>query len=467
MPISKLSVLALPVLSLALSQQQPLYSEYSFNPLEHLAGITPYFEPSDPPKDPSPPQGCSVERAAYLVRHAAINANDFDYESYLEPFTDKLKNATVDWSKIPDLSFLATWSPPDLKEQSRVTRTGKLEATQLGVQLSYRYPELNLPKRVWASTAERTLVSAEALIRGFEEEDNEIKLVQIYEGEESGADSLTPYKACPAYSSSFGSDQSSEYVKKYTAPILARLHALAPAFNWTSDDVVGMFEWCGYDTVIRGDSPFCSLSLFSPDEWLQFEYSEDIRYHYNTGYGNEASGAIGYPWLNATAALLGSEDEDDQDLYVSFTHRELPPVVLVAMGIFNNSALTGANFINATMPLDQVNHHRQWVSSYVLPFLTNIAIEKMNCSQSYGVQNSTDSTFYRVLVNQSPQVLPGCSDGPAESCSAEGFKSFVAARGEMFGNFGEACGVEYGNSTDVTSFYFNETMKGEAVDKRR
>jgi acid phosphatase len=45
-------------------------STYSFDPLQHLAGIAPYFEPSDPPLDPAPPQGCNVTRAAYLVRHA-------------------------------------------------------------------------------------------------------------------------------------------------------------------------------------------------------------------------------------------------------------------------------------------------------------------------------------------------------------------------------------------------------------
>jgi hypothetical protein len=67
-------------------QQRPLYSDYSFNPLEHLAGIAPYYEPNDPPRDPLPPQGCSVTQAAYLVRHAAINANSFDYETYLETF---------------------------------------------------------------------------------------------------------------------------------------------------------------------------------------------------------------------------------------------------------------------------------------------------------------------------------------------------------------------------------------------
>ena len=84
-------VIALAAMTMGMSQQQPLYSTYEFNPLEHLAGIAPYFEPSDPPRDPSPPRGCEVTKAAYLVRHAAINANDFDYESYLEPFTDKLK----------------------------------------------------------------------------------------------------------------------------------------------------------------------------------------------------------------------------------------------------------------------------------------------------------------------------------------------------------------------------------------
>lgn len=35
---------------------------YTFNPLQHLAGISPYFEPEDPQLDPAPPQGCNVTR---------------------------------------------------------------------------------------------------------------------------------------------------------------------------------------------------------------------------------------------------------------------------------------------------------------------------------------------------------------------------------------------------------------------
>lgn len=449
-------------------QQRPLYSDYEFNPLEHLAGIAPYFEPNDPPRDPLPPQGCSVTQAAYLVRHAAINANSFDYETYLEPFIEKLSNTTVDWSEIPGLSFLDSWSAPDIEEQSKLTRTGRLEASHLGVQMSYRYQDLKLPKNVWTSTAERTVVSAKSFVRGIEQEEDEIKVVEIYEGEESGADSLTPYKACPAYSGSTGSKQSGEYVKTYTKPIIARLKHQAPGFNWTSNDVVAMFEMCGYDTVIRGSSPFCSENLFRPDEWLQFEYGQDLQYHFNSGYGAQYSGAIGYPWLNSTMNLLTADrKDDDEDIYVSFTHRELPPMVLVALGLYNNSALTGANNINDTMPLNRVNYQRAWQSSRILPFLGNIAIERMDCAESFGYSdgsNGTDTEYYRVLVNRVPLTLPDCFDGPQESCSREMMQGFIRERAGVVGEFSEVCDVDYNNSTDVLNIYTTNTT-GKAVGR--
>ncbi|ETN38138.1 uncharacterized protein HMPREF1541_07762 [Cyphellophora europaea CBS 101466] len=441
-----------------------LYSTYEFDPLEHLAGTAPYFEPSDPPRDPAPPQGCSVTRAAYLVRHAAINANDFDYETYIEPFLDKLGNKSVDWSSSPELAFLGDWIPPNFSEAEQLTRTGKLEAAQLGVTMSYRYSNLRLPERVWASTAERTVKSAQGLIRGLEVEDDTINLVEVYEGEEDGANSLTAYESCPQYSSSSGSDQESEYIERYTASIISRFNADASSFNFTADDIFAMQALCGYESVIRGSSPFCSTELFSPDEWLSFEYANDIFYHYNTGYGNPNSGVIGFPWLNASLGLL-TADQADQDLYISFTHRELPPTVLVAMGLFNNSQFTGANNVNATMPTQQINYNRAWISSYILPFLTNIAIERMNCTDSSGSADSGDSTFYRVLVNSSPQTLPGCADGPLESCSASGLQEYLSEREALFGGFSEKCNVTYSNSTDTLSFY-TDSNNGTMVGKR-
>lgn len=451
----------------------PLYSSYTFNPLEHLGGVAPYFEPLDPQTDPAAPQGCTATRAAYLVRHAAIYANDFDYEEYMSPFIQKFQNHTaINWATIPALSFLASWAPPVTEsEEELLTRVGKLEATQLGASLSFRYQNFALPPKIWTSSAERTYESAKALIRGFEPagDDNAIGLVSIYESDEAGANSLTPYSSCPAYSSSAGSDQSSVYLEKFTKPIIARLNAAAPSFNFTADDVYGMMELCGYEAVIRGSSPFCNLDLFSADDWLGWEYTADVMYHYNVGYGSQVTGYVGLPWVNATANLLMADDDDPavQDLYVSFTHRELPPMVLVAMGLFNNSAFGGSEAtINDTMPEDTINHRRAWKSSHVLPFMTNVAMEKLNCSGSYGY---ADGEYYRVLVNNAPQPLPDCGDGPGTTCSRATFEQFLQQRADLFSGYSEKCNTtaEYTNSTDVLSIYTDSSVgNGTFVGKR-
>ncbi|KAI8314663.1 Acid phosphatase PHO1 [Colletotrichum sp. SAR11_59] len=451
----------------AYTSASTLYSTYKFNPLEHLGGIAPYFEPQDPPASPDAPQGCTASRAAYLVRHAAIYANDFDFEEYVEPFLEKLGNKTsLDWSKVPSLSFLADWDAPVSEaETSILTRVGRLEATQLGVDLEFRYPSLKLPQRVWTSSAERTYKSAQSLVRGLEIDDDTMNVVSVYESKESGADSLTPYKACPAYSSSAGSEQSAQFQEKFATPITKRLNALASDFNFTVNDVFGMQQLCGYETVIRGRSPFCDLDLFSPDDWLGWEYTEDIRYHYNVGYGNNVAPYVGMPWLNATASLLMA-DAADEDLYVSFTHREMPPMVLVAMGLFNNSepGFGAAADINATFPLDRINYRRAWRSSNILSFLSNIAIERLNCTGSYGYE---DGEYYRVLVNSSPQPLPDCADGPGTTCSRSGFETYIQDRVERFTGFSEKCGVEYDNSTDVMSIYQDQSVgNGTTVGKR-
>ncbi|KAI2638310.1 histidine acid phosphatase [Xylaria nigripes] len=438
-----------------------LYSTYNFNPLEHLGGVAPYFEPQDPPASPLPPQSCTPSRVAYLSRHAAIYANDYDNEAYIEPFVSKLINHTsIDWSKIPTLNFLADWTPPFTDaEQELLTRVGRAEALQLGVSLSFRYPNLRLPAQIWTSSAERTFKSAQSLVRGLETDDNAMRVITVPESREAGANSLTPYRSCPAYSPAEGSDQQSVFLEKFTAPIKARLNALGHGIDFDSKDVYGMMELCGYESVIRGSSPFCDLDLFSPDDWLGWEYAADIQYHFNVGYGNPVSGFVGLPWLNATANLLLSE-EATEDLYVSFTHRELPPMVAVAMGLFNNSAFGGSeSAINDTMPLDRVNYRRAWKSSHLLPFLGNLAIERLNCTGTYQYK---DGEYYRALVNNAAQPLPGCADGPGTSCSRSGFEKYLQNRIDMFQGFSEKCGVQYQNSTDILSIY-TDLASGEGT----
>ncbi|KAK3985399.1 histidine phosphatase superfamily [Cladorrhinum sp. PSN332] len=444
----------LPFLPLVSAYSNLLYSSYSFNPLHHLAGVAPYFEPQSPSFSPSPPYKCTPARAAYLSRHAAIYTNDFDYYQYIEPFVQKLANRTntINWSRIPVLNFLSDWTAPFSKaEEEILTRVGKLEATELGVSLSFRYPNLRLPKRVWTAASDRTVKSAEAFVRGLRLQDGSINVVAVYEGKQAGANSLTPNKSCARYNGSAGGDESLEWRRVFTRPIVERLNGMVgdsdegkKGFEFTAEDVYGMMQLCGYESVVRGGSKFCNLELFAPDEWLGFEYAEDVRYHYGVGYGSEVSGVMGLPWVRATGDLLMSDDDTDEELYVSFAHRAAPPAIAVAMGLFNNSEFGGgggARNVNETMPLDRINHRRAWRASHILPFLGNIAIERLNCSGSYGFN---DGDYYRVLVNNAPQQVPGCGGGPGTSCSRQAFRGYLQERIDLFGGFSEKCGVNMG-----------------------
>lgn len=184
-------------------------SAESFNPLHHLAGIAPTWKPNNPPLDTNPPAGCNATKAAYLVRHAAIYGNDFDYDTYIEPFVEKLAHSAQDWSAAGALSFLADWTPPNEEEHmEEITRVGTHEAMTLGVEVQQRYPDLKPPAKIWASSADRTVRSADGFILGFTNNHrSEVNLEVIAEERNVGADSLTPYKSCPAYSPAYGAVQ--------------------------------------------------------------------------------------------------------------------------------------------------------------------------------------------------------------------------------------------------------------------
>lgn len=49
-------------------------------------------------------------------------------------------------------------------------------------------------------------------------------------------------------------------------------------------------RWAGYETVIRGESPFCHA--FVKHDWLNFEYSQDLYYYYQLGQHNKWTAAL-------------------------------------------------------------------------------------------------------------------------------------------------------------------------------
>lgn len=147
-------------------------------------------------------------------------------------------------------------------------------------------------------TATRDIETTQAFISALPNSEN-VSMVVVYEGEDASADSLTPHVcylavvpfrtfltccmqiSCPRFDSAMGSIQSGAWYDKYTTPIIARFNEEILGFNLTVDDIVGMQQLCGYDTIIRNKTNFCNI--FTPEEWLSFEYANDLMYFYSIG----------------------------------------------------------------------------------------------------------------------------------------------------------------------------------------
>ncbi|KAK7688366.1 hypothetical protein QCA50_008738 [Cerrena zonata] len=446
-----------------------------FNVLEHLAGISPYFDSPGVSLPKDPPSSCHVERAAYIIRHSNIYANDFDYEQYIQPFTQKVfdfGSQRSNFSAIPQLAFLANWSTPitNASEQvEQLTPSGASSAQALGKVLSGQYSDLiqNLSNtsafNVWTASAARDIDSAGPFVEGLFGKTATLvngttnvtgpNLVRTSENETLSANTLVPHETCNNFDSAAGSNQSMAWIDTYTAPIIQRFNTALPSFNFTALDVYAMQQLCGYETVITNSSNFCSA--FEPNDWLGFEYANDLMYWYSLGYGQPLAPTLGMPWLNATAELLSSPTPS-QSLWFSFTHREEPPFILTALNLFNNSAYTQSSNVNDTMPTSEINFSRAWKTSDILPFLGHIALERLECEPP--IPSFTTNSYIRVLVNSAPIPIPGCQSGPGASCPLSDFTDYVQERNAIYGDFVGRCGIDNqnGNATNTLGIYEGE-----------
>lgn len=223
------------------------------------------------------------------------------------------------------LSFLNDWeyftSTPET-DFDQLTRTGPYSGTlgafTTGARLLTRYQHL-LPRdskiRFWASDCQRVIETAKYFAYGLLgldwEKDGKAELEVIPETFDRRADTLTPGDTCLRYLEDTedghdkGANMLARFQKAYAPAIADRL--LSEQGNpglgsLTPAEVFSMQEMCGFETLVRGSSPWCDV--FTRDDWDNFEYARDLVHYYRGGPGNPYSGAMGWLWLNATTDLL-------------------------------------------------------------------------------------------------------------------------------------------------------------------
>ncbi|KAM0544544.1 hypothetical protein ACHAPJ_011761 [Fusarium lateritium] len=457
MPYNMLRIAAaasLPAIAFASVIQQPIdtfdHSQgYQFDPLLHLPGISPYFDAVGFGLSHAAPEGCTVTAASYLIRHAAIYANDAEYEDYIQPFLYKLEKHRGGFSG--PLEFLNKWySPIEEDHLEDVTPSGKKDAKKVGHHLVKRYRHLAPSvKRVIADTKARTYDTAKAFLQEFPEDGN-IEITRFDKKElNNGTRALLPHKACSKFTKSPGTDQQMEFVNNYGKQVSRRLRPYTPEdYELAPKDVFALQSICGYESAIRGArSPICEL--FSDAEWLSYEYAWDMKYAHMVGPFNPLSNYLGFPWLNSQSELFDKIDKNadlsdggssgwpkDQRLFFYFTHREVPPFVATALGIFNSSSSEGPD----EFPTTHVNHVRAWKMSDLIPFLGHVGMEKMTCEEPGAESGQTEKQDYvRFIANTAPRPLPLCQSGPGASCPFKEFKKIIGAGMEKFGDFDGVC----------------------------
>lgn len=173
----------------------------------------------------------------------------------------------------------------------------------------------------------------------------------------------------------------------------------------------------------------------------------DLKYAYMVGPLNPLSPYLGFPWLQTQSELFahiaahdtpGGSWPDKQRFFLSFTHREVPPFVATALGLFNSSSDAEEQF-----PTDHINWTRAWKMADLIPFLGHVGMEKMTCDRSGAVdpngKKEGDLDFVRFIANTAPRPIPDCQSGPGASCPFEQFRDIIGSGYKAHKDFHKVC----------------------------
>jgi hypothetical protein len=340
-------------------------------------------------KDVGLPDGCGIEQAHTLQRHAQrFPTSSYDDGLNDERFGGKILNWTTEnGSKqfTGALAFLNTYKYQ--MGESYLTGNGAVTEFQAGVsfwnrygrslynatlgQLSYNASYSNgtsRPKpflrttgqsRIWNSQINWALgffgpsfaVTPDPTLANSTSPFN---VVVIPEGGTEN-NTLASYDSCLNDSNEpivdIGDQLLEKYIPIYLKEATARFQTYAPSgFTFSVNDTYAMQSICAYETGFLGESDFCKL--FTADEWAGFENTLDIEYYYDYAFGNPTGRAQGIGYLQELVARLSNQYITssnssvnstltnnpttfplDQKFYADITHDDIIVSTLTAMSV--------------------------------------------------------------------------------------------------------------------------------------
>ncbi|EPQ56525.1 phytase [Gloeophyllum trabeum ATCC 11539] len=391
---------------------ESLYADKPPKIERYWAQYTPY-EPAGAYVPPA--KHCRVTQVRLLQRHGARYPSSDDPVE-MEEAIFKLQQA--DEYRDKNLRFIRNHSY--FLGQDDLVPLGAEQSFQSGVITFERYKDLvnkdDIPF-VRASGQGRVVDSARNWTAGFAtashfEYEPHISVVISEEN------NTLQINQCPAAPSHHPYTERWEHI--FTPPIKKRLNKAAPGANLTDSNVISLMALCPLESVALSaaeweESRFCKL--FDEKEWRAFEWHEDVKKYYKTGYGNPLGPVQGVGYVNELLARLTNQPVRDstntnrtldaapatfplnRTIYADFTHENEMVAVFGALGLFEQPGDLDPTRIGGK--------HRTWNARRMVPFSARMVVEKVVCEEGEG----EGQEYVRVFVNDEMQPLAFCGEG--------------------------------------------------------
>ncbi|KAF3988596.1 hypothetical protein FT663_03559 [Candidozyma haemuli var. vulneris] len=404
-----------------------------YNLVKYLAGAGPYIQHPGFGISKDVPEQCTVEQVHLLSRHGERypskgKGKQFEelyakFKGYDKPFVGELAFLNDYEYFVSDKEYYEKETSP---KNSQGLYAGTSDAFNHGTTFRSRYSELfeqsSEPLTLFTSNSGRCHVTARYFARGLfgdEYSDDTADFAVIAEEDKFGANSLTPVVSCQNFHYSASKDFVGAYNTDFLSATSARITE-GNDFNLTEKETSRLVEWCAYEINVRGYSPFCNL--FTNDEFVKLSYGSDLSYYYGNGPGNNLTGTIGAPYLQATLDYL-KEDNPPQKFVLAFTHDT---------NIEHFHAALGLLAPEDPLPNDHIPFPVPYAHTQIVPMGARLYTEKYKCG---------GESYVRFLVNDAVVPLQHCQDGPGFSCKLSDYEAYVQSRLEGK-DYASQCGAE-------------------------
>lgn len=416
----------------------------SFDPFQHMGPLTPYRSSSGWGVDDTQyhvlPQRCSIDQVHYLSRHGSRYPTSYSPANKIKEILSQTPRPKF----TGPMAFLNNYQYRLGKEL--LVPLGRQQLYDEGVSAVIKYGKLiyadiadygNIFARAGSQhriveSGRNWLAGALGVMKWKHQSAFEIQI----EADKFNT-TMAPNFACPnAAKSSYepGQQWHREWVEAYTRQAIQRLQPYSADVKLTGTHINALQQLCSYDTVAGFDATeMCSL--FTKQEWLDYEYAWDLEFFGSYGAGSPVGPAQGVGWVNEflarltnskwDAALQTSENATlaSEELtfpvhhrfYVDFTHDSVIANVLGALDLPD---------FKKDLPVLKPDPERKYKTSEIVPFASRLIVERLQCGGGEQQQQQGGTKYVRMILND--RIIPlgqleQCEKRQDGMCSVDAF----------------------------------------------